>query len=109
MPPCATPGAPWKRSGMRNRLDTRNPSRRKRSCIPAALDGEQPKQPPSSGKLRSTPSGTGTASRVPQRRDGRAHHLDERETLGLRKLVVELDHLHELRIRGQLDLLEVRA
>src|SRR5262249_38095046 len=109
MPPCAMPGAPWKRSGIRYAATTRVPSRRNRSCSPLSLVGEQPKQPPSSGKLSSTPSGAGTTSRVPQCRYGGGHHRDERMPLGLRQLVVELDHLQQLRIRRQLDLLEVRS
>src|SRR5262245_46243810 len=65
------PGAPWKRSSIRQRAVTRSPRRRKRSWSPAGLVGEQPKQPPSSGKVSSTSSGTGTVRNAMPRSDGR--------------------------------------
>src|SRR5215470_2551869 len=94
---------------MRYRATTREPSRRNRSCIPAGLDGEQPKQPPSSGKPSSTPSGAGTASGVPDGGDGRLHHGEERLALRLREIVVELNHAYELGVGRELNLLEVRS
>src|SRR5262245_20573595 len=55
---------------MVSRATTRLPSRRKRSWSPAGLVGEQPKQPPSSGKVSSTSSGTGTVRNAMPRSDG---------------------------------------